>query len=462
VRRRKFVNQERLQSLGEQIDAEDSPGTVANEVGLRALGEEIERAGTQRGAGPRTSFLRRRTRTHAKPRWSVTRRVAVAFTAVVVLAGGFVGGAYAYVRYQFDQVHKFACQACVPVAAGQPYNLLVIGSDSRSGDTGQTAKSFGSYSAVGGQRSDTIKIFHVDPAAGTARVLSIPRDTYVTTSGLAVSTGLTGPEKINAAFNNGPEALIETIENTFGIPISHWIVIDFDGVIDSVKALGGVTLDFAYPVRDDNDGVNESGLNITQTGCQTLNGTQVLALSRSRYYEYFEDGQWQMDPGYDLSRIARQNVIIEAMMAKAKSTYNPLTLQSFIDALKENVSIDDNLSLGMIYDLVERYHAFSPSSLQTWTLPTVPQSGTPAGDVELVSTQAPNDYVTTITQFLGAPPAPVTTPPLDRYGYPITVPTPTTAAPASTPTGVGAPTSGTKSPSVSAPSLPSYDPTVCS
>ena len=92
---------------------------------------------------------------------------------------------------------------------------------------------------------------------------------------MAPSTGLTGPEKINAAFNNGPEALIETIRNTFGIPISHWIVIDFDGVIDSVQALGGIQLDFRYPVRDDNDGVNESGLNITQTGCQTLNGSQA-------------------------------------------------------------------------------------------------------------------------------------------------------------------------------------------
>ncbi|MGO8859490.1 MAG: LCP family protein [Acidimicrobiales bacterium] len=460
MRRRNIVNQSRLQSLGEQIDAKGSRGNVANEAGLRALGEEMDRACRQRGGGARASFRRSRS-PNASPRRSVKRRVLVALTVVVVLAVGVIGGAYAYARYQFDQVHKFACHACVPVAAGQPYNLLVIGSDSRAGDTGQAAESFGTYSSVGGQRSDTIKILHIDPAAGTARVLSIPRDTYVTTSGLAPSTGLTGPEKINAAFNNGPEALIETIRNTFGIPISHWIVIDFDGVIDSVQALGGINLDFRYPVRDDNDGVNESGLNITQTGCQTLNGTQALALSRSRYYEYYEDGEWQMDPGYDLSRIARQNVIIEAMIAKAKSTYNPLTLQSLIDAVKENVSIDDNLSLGMIYDLVERYHAFSPSSLQTWTLPTVPQAGTPAGDVELVSTQAPNVYVDTITEFLGAPPGPVTTPPLDQYGYPITVPTPTPVSATPTTAGASPHTSNTTPASLGTPGLPSYDPTVC-
>jgi LCP family protein required for cell wall assembly len=310
---------------------------------------------------------------------------------------------------------------------------------------------------VGGQRSDTIKIFHIDPASGTARVLSIPRDTYVTTSGLAPSTGLAGPEKINAAFNNGPEPLIETIENTFGIPISHWIVIDFDGVIDSVKALGGIRLDFRYPVRDDNDGVNESGLNITDTGCQELDGAQVLALSRSRYYEYYEDGVWQIDPGYDLSRILRQNTIIEAMIAKAKSTYNPLTLQSFINSVKSNISIDDNLSLGTIYDLVERYHAFSSSSLQTWTLPTLPQTGTPAGDVELVNTEPSGNYVNTITEFLGAPPGNVTTPPLDHYGYPIAVPVVT---PGTLPTGPPL-SAGTTPSTVSPSSLPSYDPTLC-
>jgi LCP family protein required for cell wall assembly len=463
VRRRKSVNQSGLHSLGEQIDAQEPLGTVANEAGLRALGAEMEKAARGGGAGPGTSLRQRLARRRAgKPRWSVRRRIVVVCAALVVLVGAVVGGGYAYVHYQFDQLHKVACHACTQVAAGQPYNLLVIGSDSRAGNTGQAASSFGTYSAVGGQRSDSIKIFHIDPAAGTARVLSIPRDTYVTTSGLAPSTGLTGPEKINAAFNNGPEALVETIQNTFGIPISHWIVIDFDGVIDSVKALGGIELDFRYPVRDDNDGVNESGLDITQTGCQSLTGTQVLALSRSRYYEYYQDGEWQMDPGYDLSRIARQNVIVEAMIAKAKGTFNPFTWQSLIDAVKGNVSIDDKLSLGTVYDVIERYHAFSPSSLQTWTLPTVAQAGTPAGDVELVNTQAPNDYVTTITEFLGAPPGPVSTPPLDRYGYPITVPTPAAVPPASTTTTGAAPhTSTTAPPAPSTPSLPSYDPTVC-
>ena len=223
-------------------------------------------------------------------------------SVIVRLLVLFVAASYGYVRYQFDQAAKLPCRACVHIAAGKPYNVLVMGSDSRAGDSGQATASFGSASTVGGQRSDTIKVLRIDPAAGTAKVLSIPRDTYVTTSGLAPDSGLTGPEKINAAFNNGPEALIETIQNTFGIPISHWIVIDFTGVIDSVKALGGIELAFNYPVRDDYDGINESGLQITSTGRQNINGNVALSLSRSRNYQYYEDGEWHIDPGSDLSR----------------------------------------------------------------------------------------------------------------------------------------------------------------
>ena len=57
---------------------------------------------------------------------------------------------------------------------------------------------------MGGQRSDTIKILHVDPASGTARLLSIPRDAYVRLSGLPENSALSTHNKINAALTTGP------------------------------------------------------------------------------------------------------------------------------------------------------------------------------------------------------------------------------------------------------------------
>ncbi len=214
------------------------------------------------------------------------------------------GLGYGYFRYQWSKVVSNPCTTCVAAASGAPYNVLLIGSDTRVGETAAQAQQFGNQSNAGGQRSDTIKIVHVDPAAGTASSLSIPRDTYVTLSGMPANSPLSSRNKINSAFGSGEtvatgaDALIQTIQNTFGIPISHYIAINFFGLEDAVNALGGISMDFPYPVRDHDldTGVNKSGLDITQTGCQVLNGQQALALSRSRYFQYYAGGQWISGP----------------------------------------------------------------------------------------------------------------------------------------------------------------------
>ena len=60
-------------------------------------------------------------------------------------------------------------------------------------------------------------------------------------------TGLATDNKINTAFNSGPDPLIQTIENTFGIPINHFVITSFNGVIDLVQAVGGITLELPLP-----------------------------------------------------------------------------------------------------------------------------------------------------------------------------------------------------------------------
>ncbi len=372
----------------------------------------------------------------------------------VVLVLLIAGSSFAYVWYRLGEIKSEKCSACAAQLAGAPYNVLIVGSDSRAGDTGAAAKEFGSASEVGGQRSDTIKVLHVNPSAGTAELLSIPRDTYVALSGMPSGTGLATDNKINTAFNSGPDPLIQTIQNSFGIPISHFVVIDFSGVINLVQAVGGITLNFPYPVRDNDDGNNNSGLDIAHTGCQTLNGTMALALARSRYYEYeVRPGVWEYDGSGDLGRIQRQDTIIEAVIDKTKSSsYNPLKVNSFLDSIVHDITKDDGMSTSMLLSLAQRFHAFSPSSLKTLTLPTLGVSAGAAGDVEVVQEPAASQM---ISQFLGTSPGAIVTPPLDAYGEPVTVPaSSTTAAP--TPSGRGQST-----PTTVAPGTGPFNPTLC-
>jgi LCP family protein required for cell wall assembly len=392
-------------------------------------------------------------------------RWSAGFVVVLLVVAGL---GYGYFRYQWSKVVSNPCTTCVAAANGAPYNVLLIGSDTRVGETAAQAQQFGNQSNAGGQRSDTIKIVHVDPAAGTASSLSIPRDTYVTLSGMAANSQLSSHNKINAAFGSGgsvatgADALIQTIQNTFGIPISHYVAINFFGLEDAVNALGGINMDFTYPVRDHNldTGVNESGLDITQTGCQVLNGQQALSLSRSRYFQYYSGGRWIQDPTSDIGRIQRQNLIISAALDKAKSTYNPFRLNALLTSVVHDFSKDDALSPNDLYSLAERYKAFSGSQLQAYTLPTDPATSSVAGSVEVVRSDEASQL---ITQFLGGNSVTVSTPPLSAYGEPLTFTVPATTAPTAAPvaTTAPAPAKGTAAAAPAPPKLPAFDPRPC-
>jgi LCP family protein required for cell wall assembly len=464
--RRQLANSDGLAALGSQMRGGAPSGAVANQAGLQALGARIDEA-----AG------RGRRRRSGKPRWSRRRKVVTLLTSFVVFIALVAAGGYGYFRYGF-KFDTAPCPHCTQVAEGVPYNVLVIGSDTRVGETAAEAKEFGNQTDAGGQRSDTIKIIHVDPQSGTASILSIPRDTFVSLSGVPASSGVSTMNKINAAFATGPNdpnpsgtganGVLTTIQDTFGIPISHWIVVNFFGLMDAVNALDGVSMDVPFPVRDYGDcngnGIDENctGLDIPTPGCQVLSGTEALALSRSRHFEWYQDGEWQSDLSGDIGRIERQDLLIEAVVNKAKSTYNPIRAFTFITSLKHDVTVDNALSNSALLSLAERYHAFSGSSLKTYTLPTTNGYYAPySEDVELVQEPAATEV---ITQFLGGAPTASSTPPLDQNGDPVS-----TAAPAGTVTTLGssagagtatsAPTGGGSAAPTSA--VAAYDPRPC-
>jgi anionic cell wall polymer biosynthesis LytR-Cps2A-Psr (LCP) family protein len=240
------------------------------------------------------------------------------------------------------------------------------------------------------------------------------------------------------------------------------VIIDFSGMIDLVNSVHGINLDFAYPVRDYDKGTghNMSGLAIPRVGCQTLNGTMALALARSRYYQYEErPGYWVPDGTGDLGRIQRQNVIIEAVVNKAKSSYNPLTLNAFVGSLVHDITVDNGMSSGTMISLAQRYHAFSGSSLQTATLPTTPgDQTTAAGAVEVVQEPTAQQV---ITQFLGTQPSSVVTAPLDSDGSPMAVPSTVTTAPSGSSASSGTSGASGSSTPTTVPGTGSFNPTSC-
>ncbi|MHB1251933.1 MAG: LCP family protein [Acidimicrobiales bacterium] len=352
---------------------------LANEHRLVALGEAVDR---NSGVSPRKPKVRRPHRTR--------RNVIISGIVVIALLLGVVGGGYLYAQWRFSQIKKITVAGELPQLSGKPFNILEIGSDSRAGLTGAVAAQTGaSTGQAAGQRSDVVKIMHIDPALGTISVLSIPRDTMTT---LLANQSLYGKfNRINVNFGSGPSLLAQTITANFGIPITHTIVVSFGGLINAAVALGGVYLDFPYPAKD-----AYSGLNIPHTGCQLVDGFQALAVARSRHYEWFQNGAWNYDVTSDFGRIDRQNAFMRAMIERAKHLYNPLTINSFLSKLPQGITLDSNFSLTQLIGLAVKFHSFNPANMATYTLPTVSGVNPTLGDVLYVDQPAAQQMLVNI------------------------------------------------------------------
>jgi LCP family protein required for cell wall assembly len=423
-----------------------------------ALGDAVDR---QSGKTPKR---RRRRR---------GRKWLIAGVAVVVLIVGVLGGGYLYANWRFTQIPKIKVKYINYPVPGQPFNILAIGSDSRAGLSGKVARQTGASSgSVSGQRSDVIKIIHIDPTARTITILSIPRDTAVT---LLANQTLYGKfNRINVNYGSGPSLLVQTIEATFGIPINHVIQVSFGGLINSAVAIGGVYLDFRYPSRDP-----YSGLVINHPGCQLIDGFQALAVARSRHFYYAPTGNpvwpkdavslinsgvtptgWVYDGTSDFGRIDRQTSFLRAMFSRVKSKLDdPFAMNGFLANLPQGITLDSTFSLNEIIGLALKFHGYNSASMQTYTLPEVPGVVNGA-DLEFVDQPAAQQMLVNI---FGTSLKPVTDPPpntaLQTPPPPvITATTTTTVHTTATPKKHHAPTTTTTNPTLA---LPVFDPVPC-
>jgi LCP family protein required for cell wall assembly len=213
-------------------------------------------------------------------------------------------------------------------------NYLLVGSDSREGiAAGSDDYDFvGDTELVAGRRSDTIMVLRRERNGGAA-LMSLPRDLWVEIAGTGKK------QRINTAYNDGPERLAATVSQSLGIPIHHYVEVDFVGFKDIVDRIGGVEVCTFTAARD-----VHSGLNL-QPGCQVLDGDMALAYARSRYYEEWNGNDWHTDPRADLGRIERQQLFIRAavngMLNQIESS--PFRSGDTIEAVADSVRIDPGL-----------------------------------------------------------------------------------------------------------------------
>ena len=255
---------------------------------------------------------------------------------------------------------------------GRALNILIIGSDSRSGKGNQTLTNNDDPT----ERSDTTMIMHISKDRSQVNVVSIPRDLIVDIPSCQRSNGSKSePQKaqFNWAYSIGSlggdraSAVVctwKTVEKLSGIRIDESIVVDFNGFSSMIDALGGVNIYVPTKIKDKKN----SGLEL-EPGCKHFDGKQALAYARVRHGVKGSDGS-------DIQRIQRQQAVMGIMM-RAALKKNMLTslnqLYGFVGNGLGALTVSEGLSsVSQLSGLGWSLQSLKPDNLLFLTLPEAP------------------------------------------------------------------------------------------
>lgn len=215
-------------------------------------------------------------------------------------------------------------------------NVALFGVDSRDNSLGK------------GTRSDTIIIASINETTKEVKLVSVYRDTYL-------NLGNDSYGKANAAYaQGGPLQAINMLNMNLDMNITDYVTVGWAGVADTIDALGGIEIDVDeaeishlnnYQVETSKSLGYSSFERVTQTGMQTLNGIQAVSYCRIRY-----------TAGDDFKRAERQQEVIQAILAKAKSG-NIAALNKAANTIFEEIST--SLTLAECMELLSDVASYS-------------------------------------------------------------------------------------------------------
>ncbi|MBW5424733.1 LytR family transcriptional regulator [Streptomyces sp. BG9H] len=288
-----------------------------------------------------------------------------------LLVTGCVGG-YLYYQHLNDNITSINDDGAGTggFSKDRAINILVIGTDKRSGDGN---KGYGDEGSLG--HADTTILLHVSKDRTNATALSIPRD-MMTDIPDCPTTMKDGSKKTiqgstNVRFNESlgqndrtPSCTMRTVTKITGIKLDHFMVADFNAVKTLSSAVGGVEVCLAKDIDDP-----KSHLKLPK-GKHTIEGEKALAFVRTRH---------AVGNGGDLSRIALQQQFLSALMRKLKSSdtlTNPKKMFSLAEAGTKALTVDS--TIGDIMKLRDLGMELGKLDMKNLTFATLPVKDNPA------------------------------------------------------------------------------------
>lgn len=289
--------------------------------------------------------------------------IALSCVALLTMVVAFSGFALLRLRSNVHTAEINIGELSSNLASG-PLDILIIGSDTRSGANG----AYGSSEDVeSGARSDVMMLVQVSEDRSAVNVISFPRDLMVDIPKCTdATTGEVYPATSDTQINEslergGPGCTVATISNLTGVAIDHFMLVDFNAVKALSSVVGGVEVCVSEPIDD-----TYSGLKLP-AGTSSVEGEQALAFLRSRHG--FGDGS-------DTARIKAQQSFLASLLRKVQSEgtlSNPAMLLKMAEAITQNVTVDTELTkLGNLVGIGSIFSSVDLSKVVFATVPNEP------------------------------------------------------------------------------------------
>ena len=358
----------------------------------------------------------------SSPFWLGVRAFACRLLIAIVLVSALTVAGVAAVNRgindSLENVHHI--DLALPDAPPQGANYVILGSDTR--EVVDPNGAFGDASAVGGQRSDTLMIAHVEPSAKKTFVVSFPRDLVVDIPGY-------GKSKINAAYDlggggaGGAQLVIDTLQATFpGLVVNHYVQVDFRSFQEAVNAIGTVPVYFPLNTRDwDEAQLGDTNFSV-RAGCVALNGEVALQYVRARHLQTQDPvtGQWRsIDLIPDIARIGRQQAFIRELagIAIGKSLSDPFTALDIADRVQSYLGIDAKFGRDELNQLVRAFRTVDvndTSAIEFATIPWLVNTSNAFGSSLVLKRPDADEMAARLMKFGDKPPPPRILPPQVR------------------------------------------------
>ncbi len=226
---------------------------------------------------------------------------------------------------------------------GERYNILLMGGDAGVGRRGV--------------RTDTMIVASVDPETGWAAMFAVPRNVvriplpppasswdcncFPRIANELYDYGVNNPDKFPGARNPGAEAVKTALGELLGITIHNYALVNLDGFVAMIDAIGGVTINVPQRVYDP-EYPHEDGSFVEidiPAGIHRMDGHTALAYARSRRLSD------------DYNRMGRQRCVLEAVMEEADPPRLLLAFPRLAEIIKENV--DTDIPIRRVPDIIE-------------------------------------------------------------------------------------------------------------